>query len=342
MAIQVLNGFAYGVNKLTLNAGDGLTAPRVLSASSLSASVVRVTYDLPMMVEVGLDPLSVTDFRAYTIVENLSGDPLTVIQVDQYSPTEFDLITDSQDGVVYDLTVDTTNVRSSTGVLLDPAFNTAQFSGQAYDYGTTPSNLYLFTATNPGIQDEVQDPGWEPSKTYSYREDESVTAEAGHGAAPVGPPEDAPTTRPHIEPYEPLVDLNMVEARLTNRARYFIARGMHDGTSIKPVRFVLGAGWENPRWGEPCKPSPDATEVAGEVFEGPVVSEQANDRTLVVRCEGEVAPIYQVQEVMVYAQIFNSPFPGESLKEIPFACATFPQWFHTTGQWFVARLVIPM
>ncbi len=342
MAIQVLNGFAYGVNKLTLNAGDGLTAPRVLSAASIAHNLVRVTYDSPMMVGIGLDPLSVTDFRAYTVVENLSGDPLTVIQVDQHSDTEFDLTTDSQSGVVYDVTVNPENVRSVTGVFLDPAHNTAQFTGQSYDYGPVPSNLYLFTATNPGIQDEAQDPGWEPQKSYSYREDESVTAEDGHDTTPVGPPEDAPTTRPHIEPYEPLVDLNMVEGRLTNRARYYIARGMHDGTGLKPVRFVLGAGWENPRWGEPCKPSPDATEVAGEVFEGFVVSEQANPKTLVLRCEGEVAPIYAVQEVMVYAQIFNSPFPGESLKEIPFACATFPQWFHTTGQWFVARLVIPM
>jgi len=343
MAIRVLNDFAFGVNKLTLSQGDGLTAPRVLSAVSLAHNLVRITYDQDMLVLGGPDPLSVVDFRVYTIVDNLTGDPLTVIQVDQHSGTEFDLTTDSQNVVLYDVTVDTTNVRSLTGVTLDPAHNTTQFDGQSYDYGTTPGNLYLFFTTNAGIQEEQQSPGWEPSKAFSFRSDETVTAEDGTGAFPVGPPEDAPTTiKPHLMPYEPLVDLNMVEGRLTNRARYYIARGMHDGTCLKPVRFVLGAGWENPRWGEPCKPSPDATEVSSVVFEGAVVNEAANDRTLVVRCEGEVAPTYQVQEVMVYAQIRNSPIPGESYKEIPFACATFPQWFHTTGQWFVARLVIPM
>jgi hypothetical protein len=340
MAIRVLNGFAYGVNKLTMEAGEGLTAPRVSSAASLSNSSVRVTYNANMLTGVGLDPYSVLDPLSYVIAENLSGDPLTVIRVEQYSANEYDLTTDAQNGVVYDVTVDPRNVRSATGVLLDPAFNTAQFTGQSYDYGTTPGNLYLFSATNPGVQDEVQSPGWQPSEAYEFRSDEVVVAVDDFGHS--GPAVDVPTTRPVFKPYEPVVDLNMVEGRLTNRARYYIARGMHDGTGLKPVRFVLGAGWENPRWGEPCKPSPDATEVSSEVFEGFVVSEAANDKTLVLRCEGEVAPAYQIQEVMVYATIFNSPFPGESLKEIPFCCATFPQWFHTTGQWFVARLVIPM
>jgi hypothetical protein len=340
MAILVFNGFAYGVNKVTIAAGEGLTDPRVDSASSLAPNLVRVTFNANMLVGIGFDPLSVLDPLAYHIEENLSGDPLTVIWVEQHSANEYDLTTDSQLARVYDVTVDPRNVRSSTGALIDPAYLTAQFTGQSYDYGPTPGDLYLFSATNTGIQDEIQSPGWEPSKFYSFRSDEAVTAYDAP-AAP-GSADDVPTSRPVFEPYEPVVDLNMVEARLTNRARYYISRGMHDGTALRPTRFVLGAGWENPRWGEPCKPSPDATEVTSEVFEGLVVSEAANPKTLVVRCEGQVAPAYQVQEVMVYAQIHNSPYSGESLKEIPFASATFPEWFHTTGQRFVARIVIPM
>lgn len=153
---------------------------------------------------------------------------------------------------------------------------------------------------------------------------------------------DVPTARPIFEPYQPVVDLNMVEARLTHRSRYYVSRGMHDGTGLRLTRFVLGAGWENPRWGAPCKPSADATEVSNAVYEGYVVTERANDKTLVVRCAGEVAPAYQVQEIMIYAQIFNSPITGESMKEIPFASATFPEWFHTTGQRFVTRILISM
>jgi hypothetical protein len=342
MAIQVLNGFAYGVDKLTLSSGDGLSAPRVSSAVSIAHDTVRVTFDQAMLLEAVFDPFGVLDPRSYTIEEDLTGDPLTVIHVHVYSDTEFDLTTDSQSDVDYNLVVDPSNVRSATGVPLDPAFNTASFTGQAYDYGVVPDNLYFFYATNPGLQDEAQDPGWQPGQVYSFREDETVTATDGGEAIPTGPPEDAPTTRFKQVPYEPVVDLNMVEGRLTNRARYYISRGMHDGTSLTPVRFVLGAGWENPRWGEPCKPSPDATEVSSALYEGYVVNEEANEKTLVVRCEGLVAPDYWVQEVMIYARIVHSPVVGESYKEIPFASATFPQWFHTTGQWFVARIVIPM
>lgn len=342
MAIQVLNGFAYGVDRLSLSSGDGLVAPRVSSAVSIAHNLVRVTFDQDMLVGDSLDPFSVLDPRSYAIEEDLTGDPLTVIHVSNYSATEFDLTTDSQSAVDYNLVVSTLNVRSATGVLLDPAFNTASFAGQEYDYGVVPDNLYFFYATNPGVQDEAQSPGWEPGQDYSFRKDETVTATDGWEVTPVGPPQDAPTTRPRQVPYEPVVDLNMVEGRLTNRARYYISRGMHDGTSLTPVRFVLGAGWENPRWGEPCKPSADATEVASSLYEGLVVNEQANAKTLVVRCEGQVAPDYWVQEVMIYARIVNSPDVGESYKEIPFASATFPQWFHTTGQWFVARIVIPM
>ena len=144
------------------------------------------------------------------------------------------------------------------------------------------------------------------------------------------------------DPYEPVVDLNMVKATLTSRARYYISRGAHDGTILQPTRFVLGAGWENPRWGEPSRPSQEATEVSLAVAEGAVVVEQANPMALSVSVAGAVAPAYSVQEVMVYARITNSPDAVENMKEIPFACATVPQWFHAPGQRFSARIIIPL
>ncbi len=158
---------------------------------------------------------------------------------------------------------------------------------------------------------------------------------------------DAPTRR-HALPYTPVIDLNLLRVSLTSRARYFIARGAGDGTVLVPTRFVLGAGWENPRWGEMPFPSPEATEVSNPVFEGSIYDgllqvEEANASTFVLRCAGPTPSMdFTPTEVMVYAEIHNSPLATENYREIPFACATFPSWFHVSDQRFVTRLVLPV
>lgn len=150
-----------------------------------------------------------------------------------------------------------------------------------------------------------------------------------------------------LKTYLPVVDLNMIEARLTNRARYYLSRGICDGTLLHPVRYELGSGWENPRWGEPCKPAPDATEVvalvhAGSLFDGQMILEEANASTLVIRCASPETPDFNPTELMVYAEIRHSSRIDENYRQIPFASATFPAWFHTTGQRFLARIVVPL
>ncbi|NIT77394.1 MAG: hypothetical protein GWN58_23570 [Anaerolineae bacterium] len=193
----------------------------------------------------------------------------------------------------------------------------------------------------------VDDVVWAP-RAYNRREDETATATDGVDEILEDAAADRDTTAPvHLKPYEPLVDLNMVEARLTNRARYYIARGLHDGTLLQPVRYELGAGWENPRWGEPPKPSPDATEVAnlvheGSIWDGQMLLEEANASTLAIRCAGPDEPSYNPTELMVYAEIRHSSIADENFHQIPFACATFPSWFHTTDQRFITRIILPL
>ena len=239
------------------------------------------------------------------------------------------------------------------------------YNGDHLIHGTD-STPYMFATTpdNGGAWYESTDTGasWAPlvwidgnlltglgavgtGQDYAFQSDETLVAtdSVRYPVAAV----DAQTSRPAFEPYEPVVDLNMVEARLTNRARYYISRGMHDGTSLQPVRFELGTGWENPRWGEPPKPSPDATEVANKVYEGSIwdsrmYSEEANASTLAIRCAGPEEPGYTPTELMVYAVIRNSPNPDENYREIPFANATFPSWFYTTDQRFITRIVLPL
>lgn len=189
--------------------------------------------------------------------------------------------------------------------------------------------------------------GWSPH-AFVRREDETVTATDGVDEVLEDAADDRATTSPvRVRLYEPVVDLNMVEARLTNRARYYLARGIHDGTLVQPVRFELGSGWENPRWGEPPKPSLDATEVAHKVWEGSIYDglmymEEANASTLVIRCGGPEAPDTNPTELMIYAQIRHSSNSDENYREIPFASACFPSWFHTTAQRFSTRIVLPL
>jgi len=184
---------------------------------------------------------------------------------------------------------------------------------------------------------------------YHYRSDEVVTALDDAKALPLGAEGDYPTAKApsKLGRYEPVVDLNMVRATLTNRGRYYMARGIHDGTIVQPVRFVLGSGWENPRWGEPPLPSPDSTEVSnprfeGTAYDGHLILEEANPSTLAICIRGEEGAAYEPSEVMVYAQIRNSPYPEEAHREIAFACATFPVWFHAPTQVFSSRLIIPL
>jgi len=213
-------------------------------------------------------------------------------------------------------------------------------SQNGWSIAKNPNDLYGFTY-------DIKPPGIFPSESDIYFEVYAqdyglhFTCYDYSFETGLGLPYDVPT-KIYYEPYAPVVDLNMVRATLTNRARYYIARGMHDGTILQPVRYVLGAGWESPRWGEPPLPAPDSTEVSNPVFEADIELEIANEKTLVLSCHGPEAPSYRVQEVMVYARILNTPYPDEVHREIPFACATFPEWFHAAGQKFSARLVIPM
>ena len=182
---------------------------------------------------------------------------------------------------------------------------------------------------------------------YEVSHSDTVTASDAGASSPEFGASDQPSTGPaNYRIYEPVVDLNMVQAVLTTRARRYLSRAVTDGTALRPNRFEFGAGWENPRWGELPKPSPDATEVGSVLYEGYLGAdmeiEEANASTLAIRCGGDVAPAYSPAEVMVYAQIRNSPYSSENYREIPFACAVFPQWFHSPGQRFVTRIVIPL
>lgn len=134
-------------------------------------------------------------------------------------------------------------------------------------------------------------------------------------------------------------------ATLTSEARQYLARSVREGFFLQPSRFILGSGGADYRPGVPLPASPDTTDVVNPVFEGSRLDgslevEAANASTLVLRCRGPVAPSYKVTEILVYAIARHCALDANV--EIPFACAYFPPWLHSTSQRFTTRLVLPL
>ena len=146
--------------------------------------------------------------------------------------------------------------------------------------------------------------------------------------------------------FEPLVDPLIIRATITAQGRKVLDRSAREGLSVSPVRFTLGTGFENPRWGNEEAAAQDATDLAstvlfeGSVWTGELTLESANPKTLVIRCSGP-ASAQGVTEILVYAQIRHC-LTEDNFREIPFASATVPIWCSTPGQVFVARIVIPL
>jgi hypothetical protein len=147
--------------------------------------------------------------------------------------------------------------------------------------------------------------------------------------------------------YAPYLEPGLVEAAYTSVGRYYLARGVGDGTAIQPYRFVMGGGgWNTGLWGSARLASPEVTQVTDPQWEGNLINNRmtmqlANDKTLVIRCVGPTNPTYHLNEILVYARIYSRllrmKFPGNS-----FCKCCFSSWFSVTDQKQVLRLILPL
>lgn len=159
MAVQILKGYNWGVDKESIAAGAGAgAAPQVVSAVSTAPDKVRVTFNQAM------DEDSIGKFRDYRIVGNVSGEELGIVGAIPVSDTVVDLITDGQFNALYDLTV--TRVVDAWDVPINNlANNTAQFAGT--DMSTlfpSASSKTTFYGLESGMQGEGH-PNFNPDLT---------------------------------------------------------------------------------------------------------------------------------------------------------------------------------
>jgi len=152
MPVDLLNAYAWGVDKHTVVLGAGVQ-PLVVSAVATSTDRVRVTFDRPM------DEYSIGTFWHYGVTKVVGGARLHVVGALAVSTTEVDLITELQETVNYEVKVTGAVFDSAFGTIIDPANNTAQFLGVNPDstyLDATAFNLRNWYGLQAGMQGDPQ------------------------------------------------------------------------------------------------------------------------------------------------------------------------------------------
>ena len=157
MSVKVFAANWYGVDIVTMAFGDGLVQPRLLTAASLDHNTVRITYDRTMYAirdAIG-DPVpNILNPKAYRIFEASSGVSLSVIAVEKISDTAFDLTTSLQRNVTYNVEVE--GVFDQFGLVIDPLYNTVNFTGSEPTYPAAALDFYAFFGMYSGMQETGQ------------------------------------------------------------------------------------------------------------------------------------------------------------------------------------------
>lgn len=152
MSMNIYLGSWFGVDKIVLGAGEGLLAPRVVSAAAQDDSTVRVTFDhaMDMSILQGAPIAAVLQPGNYAL-EGTNGHVPIVVRCVRVSDTQVDLITTLLQAVNYTLTVFAGN--DTWGFELDPSYRTAVFTGIAPSYPTV-ADLYAFYGMYGGLQEQ--------------------------------------------------------------------------------------------------------------------------------------------------------------------------------------------
>jgi len=121
--------------------------------------------------------------------------------------------------------------------------------------------------------------------------------------------------------------LFQVDAEMTYQARYLMARGMTDGTSLRMVQFSVGQGGFDPFNYRIALPvNPDVTSLYDQVFTDVIdYYEYPNPQNACAYCLLEQSEAnYTLGEVGVWSEIQNSPIPTENGQVILTSVGHFP------------------
>ena len=160
MSLDVYLGYFRGIDSETLNEGDGITAPRLLSVTAISHNVIELEFDRDM----DFDPSTskILDVSSYVLLRDSDSVEQVIVRVEDDRDTPNDvpsarkvqLIVQNQVAGEYTITV-LQDVMSATGVAIDPAFDEL-----TYTSATPPQysggRIYSFIGLYAGMQDEEQ------------------------------------------------------------------------------------------------------------------------------------------------------------------------------------------
>jgi len=152
MSVTCFLGSHLGVDILSITAGEGTVAPRLVSVVSTSSGTLQVTFSVAMMNEVEghLDlPIPIFDPYNYLISEVGSANILRVLRVKKVSDTVYELLTNEQHAKQYALEI--ANVTDTYGNYLDPNYDSIIFLGTEPDFMAEAEDLHLFGGAYMGL-----------------------------------------------------------------------------------------------------------------------------------------------------------------------------------------------
>jgi hypothetical protein len=155
MSLDVFIGTWLGVDRVTLDFGTGLTAPKMLSALAEGASAIVITFDkdmdfMPLPSEV---VARILDPAAWVITDTIGTDVVRAVQVEKINSKEVRLFTNFHENTDYEVSIE--DVRDTEGNTINPLYNSATFSGSAKLYPSY-NDFHTFMGLYTGMQEEEQ------------------------------------------------------------------------------------------------------------------------------------------------------------------------------------------
>lgn len=141
-------------------------------------------------------------------------------------------------------------------------------------------------------------------------------------------------------------DVAIIRAQLTTTSRHYLAESFFGNAFLKPTRFILSKG--SPVSFPSFMSSSDSTGVLSPLFTGTLADgslfvDHVSPTSFALRLVVPLNLVSTATELFVYANLISSS-TGEVLKtNIPFAFATFPNWYFSGSSKFkICRVVISM
>lgn len=159
-----------GVDEVTINQGDGLDAPRMLSALADGPGQIVVAFDKDMsfLLEPGETITRILFPAAWLITDTVGSDDVRVVQVDKINEKEVRLYTNFMEITDYEVSI--SGIKDAEGEYLDPLYSSAPFAGTAPLYPSL-NNLNTFMGLYAGMQEDEQNnvlPDLDPPEVQNF------------------------------------------------------------------------------------------------------------------------------------------------------------------------------